>query len=230
MIKRITFLISIFFSSIFLIVIALSFTTLPFWMYYNLGVDKSYLESDPDYIVVMSGNGIPSESGLMRTYFASKEANKYKKSKIIISMPGDTTDTTSACYLMKKELVLRKVNPGRILFENKGTNTRSQALAVREMLKGNPSILIVTSPEHVYRTKATFKKIGFSNIFSKAAHETPVEASFLFQDDDLGGNDLIIEIGESTQFRYQFWNHLKLQIVVFREYTAIVFYKMKGWI
>ena len=230
MIKRIIFFISIFFSSIFFIVISLSFTTLPFWMYYDLGVSKYTIETDPDYIVVMSGNGIPSESGLMRTYFAAQQAKIYKFSKVIIAMPGDTTDSTSACFLMRKELVIRGVNPNRILFENNGVNTRSQALAVKQMLVGDPSMVIVTSPDHVFRTIAAFRKIGFNNVASKAAHEKSIEASFLFEDPKLGGNDLMIEIGDNTQFRYQFWNHLKLQIIVYREYVAIIFYKLKGWI
>lgn len=178
----------------------------------------------------MSGNGIPSESGLMRTYFASEIAKKHPSTKIIITMPGDTTDTASACYLMKKELIIRGVENNRISFENVGTNTRSQAQEVKKLVKGNPSIIIVSSPEHIYRSLKTFHKIGLTNITGEAAFEKPVEASFLFQDDELGGNNIVPNIGNNTQIRYQFWSHLKYQIIVYREYTAIAFYKLKGWI
>jgi len=230
MIQRVIILISFSLSTLFLMFIAISFTTLPFWMYYNLGVSEKHLEHEPDYIVVMSGNGIPSGSGLTRTYFAAQEANNYQNAKVIITMPGDTAQLKSACSLMKRELVMRGVNSKRILFENQGVNTRSQALEIRKMIKGDPSLLIITSPEHMYRTIATFKKTGFNNLFSTAAHEQPIEASFLFEDKELGGNELIIKVGKNTQLRYQFWNHLKLQISVYREYSAILFYKLKGWI
>ncbi len=218
------------FGVVFITIIILSFTTLPFWMYYNLSISEQKLESTPKYIVVMSGSGIPSESGLMRTYYASEVAKTHTKAQVIVTMPGDTTDTTSACYLMKKELIIRGVESHRISFENIGTNTRSQALEVKKMISGNPSTIIITSPEHIYRSLATFNKCGLTKVTGHAAFEKPVEASFLFEDDELGGNNVIPNIGNNTQFRYQFWSHLKYQIVVYREYTAIAFYKLKGWI
>jgi uncharacterized SAM-binding protein YcdF (DUF218 family) len=199
-------------------------------MYYNLGVSEYELSEDPKYIVVMSGSGIPSESGLMRTYRAAEIAKKYETAKIIITMPGDTTDTTSACYLIKNELILRNIAEERILHENNGTNTRSQAMEVRKLIPNNPSIIIVTSPEHIYRSLKTFHKVGLTNSTGKAAYAQPVLASFEFDDDELGGNNMIPKIGNNTQLRYQFWSHLKFQIIVYREYTAIAFYKLKGWI
>ena len=45
-------------------------------MYYGLSISAQKLESPPKHIVVMSGNGIPSESGLMRTYYASEVAKR----------------------------------------------------------------------------------------------------------------------------------------------------------
>ncbi len=215
---------------VFLVIIVLSFTTIPFWMYYNLGVSEYHLAEKPKYIVVMSGSGIPSESGLMRTYKAAEVAKKFKSAQVIITMPGDTADTSAACYLMKKELMIRNIDGDRIFFENKGTNTRSQALYVQKLINGNPPLVIVTSPEHIYRSLKTFHKIGLTNLTGKAAYEKPVLASFEFEDDKLGGNKMIPSIGKNSQLRYQFWNHLKYQIIVYREYSAIAFYKIKGWI
>jgi len=199
-------------------------------MYYDLSVSDQKLETQPKYIVVMSGSGIPSESGLMRTYYASQLAKSFPKTQIIVTMPGDTTDSTSACYLMKEELIIRGVESNRISFENKGTNTRSQAQEVRKMLTGNPQIIVISSPEHMYRSLATFHKIGLTNATGQPAFEQPVKASFLFNDEELGGHDIVPNIGNNTQIRYQFWSHLKFQTIVYREYTAIAFYKLKGWI
>jgi len=218
------------FGVLFIVIISLSFTTLPFWMYYSLGHTEYKLTSNPEYIVVMSGAGIPSESGLMRTYRAAEIGKIFPDAKIIVTMPGISTDTTSASYLMKKELMIRGVLGSRISFENKGTNTRSQALAIKSMLKENPVALVVTSPEHLYRSIASFHKVGLTNTVGESAFSQHMEVSFNFEDENLGGNTFVPNIGGNTQVRYQFWTHLKYQVIVYREYVAIAFYKLKGWI
>ena len=218
------------FGVIFISIIILSFTSIPFWMYYYLGQSETKLETDPAYIVVMSGGGIPSESGLMRTYMTAEVANKFEDAKIIVTMPGDYTDTLSSAYLMKKELMIRGVNGDRIIFENKGTNTRSQALEVNRLMDNKLPTLIVTSPEHMYRSVKSFQKIGFTMVSGQAAFAQPLEASFSFKDEELGGNNMMPNIGNNTQLRYQFWNHLNYQLIVYREYCAITFYKLKGWL
>ncbi|TXB64245.1 YdcF family protein [Vicingus serpentipes] len=199
-------------------------------MYFYLGQSDTKLDTDPAYIVVMSGGGIPSESGLMRTYMTAEVAHKFKTAKIIVTMPGDYTDTLSSSYLMKKELVIRGIDENRIIFENRGTNTRSQALEVGKLMDKKLPTLLVTSPEHMYRSLKSFQKIGFTKISGQAAFSHPVEASFLFEDNELGGNNMIPNIGNNTQLRYQFWSHLNYQIIVYREYVAIAFYKIKGWL
>ncbi|MCB9336132.1 MAG: YdcF family protein [Flavobacteriales bacterium] len=215
---------------LFLIIFILSFTTLPFWMYHGLGTSSEKLDQKPEYIIIMSGGGIPSASGLMRTYLAAKVAEEFPEAKIIVTMPGDTLDSLSSACLMKNELLIRGIEANRIMHENIGTNTRSQALEVKKIIKKDVPILIVTSPEHIYRSVKTFKKVGFSNVGGDAAFSKPVEASFEFDDEKLGGNQVVPNIGENYQLRYQFWNHLQFQIIVYREYVAITFYKLKGWI
>ncbi len=216
--------------ALFVVIIILSFTTLPFWMYYGLGSPDHKLTSDPEYIVVMSGAGIPSESGLMRTYRAAEMGKRFPKAKIIVTMPGISTDTTSASYLMKKEIVMRGVEDSRVSFENKGTNTRSQALAITKIVKNNPSMLVISSPEHLYRSVAAFHKVGLTNAVGEPAFSQSMDVSFAFDDEKLGGSAFVPNIGGNTQIRYQFWSHLRFQVIVYREYVAIAFYKLKGWI
>lgn len=212
------------------IFILLSFTTAPFWMYYYLGISANRLQKEPDYIVVLGGGGMPSESGLMRTYFANKSAEKYPNAKLIIALPGDTLDTCSAVFMMKQELVKRGVSSNRISFETKGTNTRSQALAVSKMISQEKNVLIISSPEHMYRSVKAFIKVGLKNTGGEPAFEKAIEANLYFDDDKLGGNNTIPDIGNNTQLRYQFWNHMKYQIIVYREYFAITYYKLRAWI
>lgn len=199
-------------------------------MFYDLSLSETKLTSPPEYIVVMSGGGIPSESGLMRTYKTAEVANVYTDAKVIVTMPGDTADTNASCYLMKQEIVLRGVNPNRIIFENVGTNTRSQAQEVQKIIKTNAPVLLITSPEHIYRSIKCLNKVGLTNVSGEPSWAQEMEADFSFNDEKLGGNKAIPNIGNNIQLRYQFWNHLGYQIRVYREYLAIVFYKLKGWI
>ena len=214
----------------FLIMIILSFTSLPFWMYYYLGISHNNIKENPDYIVVLGGGGIPSESGLMRSYKAVEASKKYPNAKLIIALPGDVKDSVSSVNLMRHEIIKRGVDSLRILLEPKGTNTRMQAIMVSKIIDINTSVLIVTSPEHMYRATRTFIKAGIKNTGGEPAFEDAIESALSYNDDELGGNKYILDLGNNTQLRYQFWNHFKYQIIVYREYFAIAYYKLKGWI
>ena len=217
-------------SAVFTIILILSLTELPFWMYYYLGVSFDDYKQKPDYVVVMGGGGMPSETGLIRCYYAGLVKKNFPKSKFIIAIPGDSLDTTSALNLMKKEIVNRGVEPENIILLNKGTNTRAQALELRKLLPKSKSLYIISSPEHIYRAVKTFKKAGFEKTVGVPAFEKAIDIDLSFDGKKLGGNELIPDIGENTQLRYQFWNHLKYQVIVYREYFAITYYKLKGWI
>ena len=215
----------------FFIMILLSFTTLPFWMYYNLGRSKNTVcFTEPNYIIVLGGGGIPSESGLMRTYKASQLSLKYPTAKVIIALPGDTSDCISSVNLMRREIIYRGVDSTKILLEPTGTNTRMQALQILSIIDENSKILLVTSPEHMYRAIRVFKTAGMINTGGSSAFEKAIESDLGFDLEKLGGNQFVLDLGDNTQFRYQFWNHFKYQIIIYREYFAITYYKIKGWI
>lgn len=215
----------------FLLLIILAFTTAPFWGYHWLGTSKSKLKWKPQAIVLLGGGGMPSESNLIRSWFASRAAAHFEDAWLIIAMPGNENDSTSTPFLMKKELILRGVNPERILFESKGTNTRSQALSCREIISRHYSILLVSSPEHMRRAVLSFQKAGFEKVNALPAFEDGAEADFSF-DDDLLGEDkpLVPDIGQNLQVRYQVWTHLKYEIQITREMAALFYYRLRGWI
>jgi uncharacterized SAM-binding protein YcdF (DUF218 family) len=219
---------------LFLVMIVLSFTTLPFWGYYWLGTSKSKISGKPEYIVLLGGGGMPSESNLMRTYYVCKAAKELPDSRIVIATPGDTADVRSTARLIATELIEKGVDKRRIFYENVGTNTRMEALQMRE-LNGESliqkSLLLVTSPEHMRRSILVFKKAGFTRINALPAFENALEANLIFKDDELGGNKTLIpNVGGSISLRYQFWNHLKYEILIARELTALGYYKLRGWI
>jgi uncharacterized SAM-binding protein YcdF (DUF218 family) len=225
--RNLMVLIGIFFSTCLIF----AFTTLPYWGYHWLGTSKSELISEPKTIILLGGGGMPSESGLMRSWFTEKAAKSFAKANIIIAMPGNLSDALSTPVLMKKELVLRGINPERILFEEKGTNTRAQALNCQGLVKMQNSIMLVTSPEHMRRAVLCFQKTGFEKVNALPAFENALEADLSFIDDELGGNTVLVpDVGKSISFRYQVWNHLKYEILITREMAALFYYKIRGWI
>ncbi|MFH1160906.1 MAG: YdcF family protein [bacterium] len=117
-----------------LLMILVAFTSVPFWIWYGLGTSRAGITGSPDYIVVLGGAGIPSETGLMRTFYAAKAAAHFPYARLIIALPGDTADSLSSINKMRDELILRGVQPERIMLEDSGTNTRAQAIRVKEKI------------------------------------------------------------------------------------------------
>ncbi len=211
--------------------VILAFTTLPYWGYHWLGTSRSEQKWPPEVIILLGGSGMPSESNLMRSWYAASAARKCETCRIIIVMPGDTANSSSTPVRIREDLVTRGVNPGKIHFEATGTNTRYQALECLKQVREHESILLVTSPEHMRRAVLCFRKAGFQKVNALPAFENASEANFSFNDSDLGGRKTIPPgTGESTQLRYQLWNHLKYEILIARELTALAWYRIRGWI
>jgi uncharacterized SAM-binding protein YcdF (DUF218 family) len=215
----------------FLGCIILALTEQPFWGYHWLGTSKAELTWKPDIIVVLGGGGMPSQSNLMRGWYAGNASKSFPEAKVVIAMPGDILDSLSTPRIMKKELILRGVKPDNIVFENDGTNTRAQALNSKNLVKMQTPILLITSPEHMRRAVLCFRKAGFEKVNGLPAFENALEADLKFDDDKLGGNKTLMpDVGESINARYQLWNHLKYEILIAREIAALGYYRLRGWI
>ena len=223
----------IIFGMVLLILIVFAFTSGPFWMYYHLGTKNIDYDFRPDCIVLLGGSGMPSESNLIRSYYAAKTAEEYPAVPLIIVLPGDTSDTSSAVFQLTGEMILRGTGAERILYEAEGLNTRAQALNVFALLSDSAKkskIVIVTSPEHMRRSMLCFKKAGFEDIGGCPAFEYANESDLTAFKDDLGGNGLIPGVNKSISLRYRFWIHLKYEVMIIREYFALAYYRLKGWI
>ena len=242
--------------SFFLLLIILAFTPAPFWIWYGLSVNKAGVARPPDCIIVLGGGGMPSESGLMRCWYAARAGNYFKQARLVVALPGKSSDTGSSVYAMKKELVLRGIEPERILFEDSGTNTRAQAVNVlagcgmrdagygmendhrktknefqmRATGRKLPAILLVSSPEHIYRAVMTFRKAGFTRVDAIPAFEAAIESDISFEGRRIGGKRWVPDIGNNITLRYQFWTQLHYEALVLREYFAIAYYWVQGWI
>lgn len=219
------------FGIFFTISIITAFTTLPFWGIYWLGTNVSELKEKPQSIILLGGSGMPGESNLMRSWHTAAAAKKFSETEIIIAMPGNLNDSTDTPINIKKELIIRGIDNKRVKFENRGINTRSQALNCINLTDSSQPVLIVTSPEHTRRAVLTFRKAGFKKVNAWPAFENAVEADLTFNDNELGGRKLPIPgIGNSISIRYQFWNHLKYEIIFIREWVALNYYRIRGWI
>jgi uncharacterized SAM-binding protein YcdF (DUF218 family) len=213
------------------IAILFSFTDYPFWAYYWLGTHNSELDSAPDIIVLMGGGGMPGPDGLMRCYFAAETAKQYPSSTILIAIPADTSlKENSPELLMASELIMRGIDSARIFYEKKGYSTRTQAVNIFERLgkaaADTLALRIVTSPEHMFRSVAAFRKVGFAMVGGQASFEKDIEERLLIK--KVKGAEKQELRGLS--FRYNIWNYLKYEITVLREYCALVYYKIRGWI
>jgi hypothetical protein len=132
---------------------------------------------------------------------------------------------------MVAELEWRGVAPGRIRRLNEGDNTRAQALAVLREVGGRPlRIALVSAPENMYRSVKTFRRAGFRQVCGAPAWDHAMDHDFTYAHKRIGGKAFVPDVSTATDLRYTFWNYLKLEITCLREYAAIAYYALNGWI
>ena len=211
---------------VFVVMLVLAFTSAPFYMYYNLGKSPSQ-NSDikkPQMVMMFGGAGMPSEDNLMRLYHTAALARHYDVPVLLIH-PKD-----SLCQAEMTRL-LHQGGVDRVAYMTSGSNTRSQCMELKEMHPQliDKQLLVVTSPEHVRRTVKSLNKVGFINVVGVAAYPATVDFDLSLKKQRLGGNNAVPSV-ESVKMRYTFFNYLKLEITCFREYLALGYYRIKGWI
>lgn len=209
-----------------LVMFVLAFTDVPYLAYHQLGTHCRPLKVKPNVIVIFGGSGMPSADGLMRTYYASEAALKFPKSEIIIAHPFDNdSSNTFQLDLMKKELVIRGVDSTRVSYEPRGFDTHSQAENISLLLKGRTEapVLVITSPEHMFRSIRSLQKAGLQLVGGLPSFEKPISERKL-------KSTKYPKRSGDLPWRYNVWSYLKYEIVVLREYCAISYYKLRGWI
>jgi len=210
------------------LLLLLSFTRLPYDIHVWLGAHKSNYKFYPDEIIFLGGSGMPSESNLIRLYYVSELSKKYPQSKIMIVHPEED-DVISEMY---DELLIRGVDSAKIETEKAGTNTRGQAMNVAthfpRLLKRH--VLLVTSAESMLRTVQAFRKAGFESVGGQPAYEIPMFSDLGYDFKKSGGKTFVPDVSKNVALRYNFWNYLKLEITCLREFVALGYYWINGWI
>lgn len=200
----------------FFLQVVIGFTGMPRWPGQHKPVEGA---PPPSYIVVLGGGGIPSETGLMRTYCAAAIGTNYPLAKFVVSLPCEGDPATNSVGRMRDELVMRGIAVESIMMEYTGLNTHEQAAGIARLLGpaalGEP-VLVVTSPYHITRSLLCFRKVGFTRVTGAATLGTGAEADLSL----VGPLDL----------RYTLWANLHTEIEWVREHVAMLYYWTKGWI
>ncbi len=202
----------------------LSFSDIPYYAYHYLGVSNTIKIDKPHVIVLLGGNGMPSPDGFIRCYYTAELAKKCTNSKIVIALPNDVNGSMHRLLLMRNELMTKGIDSSRIYFESLGFNTYSQAVNIASMYKKEYPIMIITSPEHMYRAIGTFRKAGFKYVSGSPTFDNPIEEEKI-QDKGASKDTRV----KSLNLRYNMWSYLNYELVLVREYCAISYYKVKGW-
>ncbi len=171
----------------------------------------------PEAIIVLGGGGIPSESGLIRTWHGADAAQEFTNALVIVSLPADEDPEANSVGRMKQELVMRGVDENRILMETRALNTREQAVNILALLGeggADRRLMLVSSGYHLRRSVLCFEKAGFQNVQVRAASSVGAEADF----------------GGWTYLRYGLWADLEAQPAYLREMIALLTYRLRGWI
>jgi len=222
-----------------LLYIALLFTPLPWHLYKGLWAVPNPSDLPPTHILVMGGSGIPGESGLMRTFYAAEAARQNPNAAVWIAMPLDAADSpASRAYL--DEIQLRGIPTHRVRILEGGRNTREQALRLAARLAEDSDaacVMIVTSPEHTRRTAAAIRNTCDISLTAFPAFPISLEDSLPWRAEELNIPDtatatqtVIPDFGASMYLRYNLWANLRYMNESFREYAALLYYRLQGWI
>ena len=223
----------------FLLFLAMQFTNLPWCLYRSLFKIPDLSTRSPTQILVMGGSGIPGESGLMRTFYGAQAARLHPDAEVLVAMPLGASDSeASQTYL--NEILLRGVPTNRVHILPDGRNTREQAIRMKEHLgeqAGTNTLLVVTSPEHVRRTVACMRRVGFTDVAAMPSHTLSIDDPLPWAAAELDTPEstpavhaIIPDIGASLHLRYDLWNNLGYTQISIREYMGLLYYRLRGWI
>lgn len=211
--------------AIFLLLIILSLTSIPYSAYRSLSLYKQQINGKADAVIMMGGSGIPSPNDLIRLYYTTIAAKENPDAVIVIAIPYNGMDSIENRSVIIQKMKLDGIEGNRIIWANQGFNTRSQVVEISNLIPLSSKIMVVSSPEHMYRAVRCFEKVGFGKVASLPTFEIPPNEIELLNKKDTDVTEL-----QNLNLRYNMWSYLEYEIKVLREYTAITYYWLHGWI
>lgn len=208
--------------------LVLAFTSIPFKAHRWLGTGGGLAGKEVDAIIILSGSGMPSGPELMRCHEGAARARQAPNAEVLLALPMDS----ALARAMVQELGLRGITPARITLLMHGRSTREQAL---DLVMARPAwktqrLALVTAPENMYRSLLTFRKLGFKCIAGAPVFDHALYTNLAYSHRSAGGKSYTPDMSSSVDLRYNFWNHLKLEITCLREYMALAYYRWNGWV
>jgi uncharacterized SAM-binding protein YcdF (DUF218 family) len=166
----------------------------------------------PATIVVLGGSGMPSDSTLIRLYYAAQLGASHTGTAYVVALPARDDAARESVGRMHDELVLRGIPAAAIRLEDRGRSTHEQAVNAHALQLAEP-VVVVSSGYHVRRVVLAFRAAGFRQVAG-------VNASNVDNEGDPGW---------FTGLRYGIWGSWSQQATILRELIALAAYKLRGW-
>ena len=134
---------------------------------------RAKLDPGLDYIIVLGAHvdpeGNPSRALRTRTEAAAEYLKENPETKVIASGGQGSDEPISEAQCIYDGLVSRRIEPDRIIIEDKSTDTRENLLNSAEFTGFGARVGIITSNYHVYRALRLAKRLGFAHVSAGAA-------------------------------------------------------------
>jgi len=132
--------------------------------------------SGMDYLVVLGASVYadgPSPALTRRINAVMDCLDKHPDAVIIASGGQGKSEPISEARCIRDELVRRGVDPGRIVMEDKSTDTRENMVYSRTLIdRPDAAVGIVTNNYHIWRSLRLARRAGLTNVHGIAAEYT----------------------------------------------------------
>ncbi|HHX62063.1 MAG TPA: YdcF family protein [Epulopiscium sp.] len=130
--------------------------------------NKIETHQEVDYLIVLGAGlywDVPSPSLTERLKVAHKYLEENKDMKVIVSGGQGLNEKFSEAYAMSEYLLERGIAKGRIILEDKSTNTFQNLSFSLDKIKeinnkDNPRVLIASNKYHIFRAKILANRLG----------------------------------------------------------------------
>ncbi|HRH99664.1 MAG TPA: hypothetical protein PK006_01315 [Saprospiraceae bacterium] len=211
------------FFTVFICVLA--FSSMPYREFRRLSVVEPRSSFVPQWIICLSGNEYPSPDALGLFFELGACIKKYPHAQSIYSFPCNSNCDSKKAALIE-ELKLRTDSLTHFSIFTEGYNSYSQLYKIAEQLNfKTDAIMLIAPAPHTFRSIAVLKKMGFTNVCGYSSLSIPFSNEELSQISKMPyGRQVPMDL------RYNFWNYLKYEIEIGREWIALLYYKINGWI
>ena len=132
-------------------------------------IDANKTETEEvDYLIVLGARlygARPSPSLEERLKVATQYLEENKEIRVVVSGGQGPDEDVSEAHAMREYLIARGINEGRIIFEDKSTNTfENLSLSLGKIRekdnRENIKVLIATNKYHIFRSKLLARRLG----------------------------------------------------------------------